>query len=145
MFIPVLLESAAYAFLVAWGVGRLVARLGLGGLEGQGVGAELVASAGAGLHEELVFRAGLFAGLAWLLSRRLSTAVSLVVAGLVSSALFSAVHYVGPLGDRFALGSFAFRLFCGLVFTVIYRVRGFALAAWTHALYDVFYFLGRHV
>ena len=44
---------------------------------------------------------------------------------------------VGALGDPFDPKSFVFRTVCGLVFTAIYQVRGFAPAVWTHALYDI--------
>jgi hypothetical protein len=44
---------------------------------------------------------------------------------------------VGQYGDPFELRSFVFRWTCGVVFTVIYRFRGFAPAVWTHTLYDV--------
>lgn len=61
-----------------------------------------------------------------------------VVAALVGALIFSAVHYVGAFGDPFALGSFTFRFLLGLVFNGLYLTRGFGVAAWTHALYDVF-------
>jgi hypothetical protein len=56
---------------------------------------------------------------------------------IVSSALFSAWHYVGALGEPFEARSFVFRWVCGLVFTGIYAFRGFAPVVWTHALYDI--------
>jgi hypothetical protein len=51
--------------------------------------------------------------------------------------LFSGAHYVGPLGDSFALPSFTFRFLFGLALNVLFLWRGFGVAAWTHALYDV--------
>ena len=56
---------------------------------------------------------------------------------LVSAAVFSGIHYVGALGDSFALQSFVFRVVLGLALTLIFVLRGFAAAVWTHALYDV--------
>lgn len=142
LFVPLLVESTVYAVLVAGTIGYVVDAMGLGALDGEGFGAQVISSCGAGLHEELVFRMGLFHGSAWLASRRVKRPwMAWVVAGLVTSALFSLVHYLGPLGDRFALSSFAFRFFLGAVLAVIYRYRGFAVAAWTHTLYDVLYFL----
>lgn len=144
LFVPVLLESALYAFVVAGLIGSIVRTFGLGVLDHEGLPAQVIASCGAGLHEELVFRMGLFSGLGYLLSRRMRPWAGWGVALVVSSVLFSAVHYLPPLGDAFSLSSFVFRLLCGVAFAVIYRVRGFAIAAWTHALYDVFYFMLRH-
>ena len=61
-----------------------------------------------------------------------------VVAALVGALIFSGVHYIGALGDDFALSSFLFRFLLGLVLNGLYLWRGFGVAAWTHALYDVF-------
>ena len=61
----------------------------------------------------------------------------MVAWSLVCAVIFSAVHYVGPMSDSFALPSFLFRLVLGLVLTLIFATRGFAAAVWTHALYDV--------
>lgn len=141
LFVPILLESATYAVLVAGVIGYVVGALGLGVLDGKGFAAQVISSCGAGLHEELVFRMGLFHGGAWLLARRVRHAwTAWVFVGLATSALFALVHYVGPLGDRFSPSSFVFRFFLGVVFAAIYRLRGFAVAAWTHALYDILYF-----
>ena len=56
---------------------------------------------------------------------------------VASAAVFSGVHYVGALGDSFALPSFVFRVVLGLVLTLIFVLRGFAAAVWAHALYDI--------
>ena len=58
-----------------------------------------------------------------------------------SSTLFSAIHHLGPLGDPFSVWVFTFRLLAGLVFGVIYWFRGFAVAVYTHALYDMYVLL----
>jgi hypothetical protein len=57
---------------------------------------------------------------------------------LLGALLFSAFHYVGPFGDPLELGSFTFRMVAGLLLNGLYLARGFGIAAWTHALYDVF-------
>jgi hypothetical protein len=60
------------------------------------------------------------------------------VGGLVvSSLLFSAAHYVGPLGDTFEPYSFTFRTIAGLFFAGLFLWRGFGIAAGTHAAYDM--------
>jgi hypothetical protein len=59
-------------------------------------------------------------------------------AAVLGALVFSLFHYVGPLGDPFALGSFTFRAVAGLLFSILYLLRGFGITAWTHALYDVF-------
>jgi membrane protease YdiL (CAAX protease family) len=96
-------------------------------------------SAGAGLHEELVFRLVLFGGLLAGLTRwtGLSRFTILLVALLVSSAVFSASHHLPPHGESFTLFAFVYRVLAGAIFGVIYLHRGFSTAVYTHFLYDV--------
>ncbi len=118
-----------------------------GGGKGSGMGVfpAVVMSMGAGFYEEIAFRVLLFGGGVWVLDKLRvarspapSTDVAIQVAWAIVAALcFSAVHYVGSLGDKFTLSSFVFRLVCGLFLTLVFRLRGFATAVWTHALYDV--------
>ena len=56
---------------------------------------------------------------------------------LLSSLLFSAAHYIGPLGDSFAIYSFTFRAVAGLFFAILFLLRGFGITAGTHFFYDV--------
>jgi hypothetical protein len=100
---------------------------------------ELTLSLGAGIYEELLFRVVLVGGLFWLF-RRLThdqRRLSYVLAALVGAFVFSAVHYIGAYADPLRLGSFTFRFLLGLVLNALYLLRGFGIAAWTHALYDV--------
>ncbi|NBB73510.1 MAG: CPBP family intramembrane metalloprotease, partial [Bacteroidetes bacterium] len=60
----------------------------------------------------------------------------------LGAAIFSAVHYVGPFGDAFTLASFSFRFLFGLALNGLFLWRGFGVAAWTHALYDVMLVVG---
>lgn len=135
-------ESAVYAvvtaLLVSTAVGVLFAVAPVGPQQAMGLWTQLALSIGAGLYEELVFRVLLVGGLFWVLRRLMRGEIAAyVVAALVGALLFSAVHYIGALGDPFELPSFVFRFFFGLVLNVIFLVRGFGVAAWTHALYDV--------
>ena len=99
-------------------------------------------SLGAGLFEEFVFRVILLNALFWGLKPILRNGIfRATVAILMASFLFSLSHYVGALSDDFTLYSFMFRWIAGLMFTVIYFLRGFALAAYTHAFYDIWIFL----
>ena len=148
-----LLESTLYAVLFGSTVHLLMRSVGLDGLtllernpSALAAGAKgfspfvaLITSIGAGLYEEIVFRAGLLGGLFHVLTRsaglrRITAAVAAVV---VSSVIFSAVHHFGPLGDPFSLGVFFFRFFAGVLLSLIFTARGFAVAVYTHAIYDV--------
>ena len=100
---------------------------------------KLVLYCGAGIYEELLFRAFLLGMLILLfihltsLKKRSATAV----AALVASVLFSLFHYVGPGSDPFTLGSFVQRALGGLYFSFLFVWRGFGVTAASHALYDI--------
>lgn len=118
---------------IAWPV---PAALGRGQL---GAPRTLMLALGAGLYEELLFRVLLVSGLR-LVARRfvgLGEAGAALAAVVGGALLFSAAHYVGPYGDTLTLASFTFRAIAGLFFSGVYVLRGFGIAAWTHALYDV--------
>jgi len=67
----------------------------------------VIMSFGAGVYEETVFRLGMLGGLVALFERLLGLRrfVALTVGLLLSSAAFSAVHHLGPLGDPLGSGS----------------------------------------
>ena len=116
--------------------------LRLGGLSSGGPGSglmqNLALSVGAGLFEEIIFRVILLNLLFLLLSPLLKKkVVAAVFSVLLASFLFSLSHYVGTMADTWQLYSFMFRWVAGLLFTVLYFVRGFAITAYTHALYDI--------
>ncbi|WP_263841523.1 CPBP family glutamic-type intramembrane protease [Salinibacter sp.] len=138
-FVGLVGESAAYAVGVALVVSSAVGALFAAIPPADGaLWAQLALSIGAGLYEELVFRVLLVGGLAALLGTLMeSSPAAYVLAAGVGAALFSLAHYVGPLGDPFALPSFAFRFLFGLALNALFLARGFGIAAWTHALYDV--------
>jgi membrane protease YdiL (CAAX protease family) len=138
-FVGLLLESAVYAVVVAILVSNLVAALFAAAPPPEGdLWTQLALSVGAGLYEELFFRVLLVGGLA-LLFRPLfeNAAAGYLLAALLGAALFSLAHYVGPLGDPLEAPSFTFRFAFGLALNGLFLWRGFGVAAWTHALYDV--------
>lgn len=157
LFPLMLLESTVYALLVGGVVNLMINVTGLDALlmipmanapagETPGLIYKLVMSVGAGLYEELAFRLILMGGMFALLQRAgVGRVAGGVVAVVVSSLIFSGIHHVGSMGEAFTLGAFVFRFFAGVLFAVIFQTRGFAIAAWTHALYDVWVmvFLGR--
>jgi hypothetical protein len=139
-------ESVALALVFGLIVGTATAQLvgplrslaAGGGLDGNAL-SRLTLSLGAGLYEELLFRVVIVALLAN--AFRLLFGVSRLAAGIagavVGALLFSAFHYIGPLGEPLQLESFVFRALAGLAFSGLYLTRGFGITAWTHALYDV--------
>ena len=142
-FIPMILESGLYAltmgslilFILNY-IGEFVPHLALG--SGKGPLEILVISSGAGLHEELIFRAIGLGGLTWLFTGFIGARKAWIAAWLISSAVFSLAHHLGPAAEAFELSAFMYRTIAGMIFGVIYQVRGFGVAVWTHTLYDVF-------
>jgi hypothetical protein len=144
---PVLVAMTGESVLWAAGligIGQLQGRFWpMAMAAGEGVFARLIAYCGAGLYEEVLFRLLLLPAIAWaLMSLNASRGVAVAWAVLVSSVLFSAAHYVGPLGDPFDPYSFTFRFLAGVFFAVLFCARGFGIAAGSHAAYDMLVGLG---
>lgn len=139
-----ILESSVYAIGLAFfasGVTQLltttltIVQAG----EPEGLAMKLVLSLGAGIYEELLFRVLLVGGL-FLVLRKIfpnKRIIMYAIAAVVGAASFSAVHHLGSLGDPWELDIFLYRMISGLIFNVIFLVRGFAVVSWVHALYDV--------
>ena len=141
-FGPLLAESAVYALCMGTFILFVMQEthlLGGGGaLQQQSVLTRLVISAGAGLHEELVFRLGMLGGIAALWGLVGNKLTGFVVALLVSSVLFSLAHFIV---EPFGWFPFWYRTIAGAIFGLLFKFRGFAVAAYTHALYDVYVLL----
>jgi hypothetical protein len=153
VFLGMAAESVAYALALGFVAGALTTLLLTGRLAMVQGGSEaarfalpvqLMVSLGAGLYEELLFRVLLVAGLAALARKGFGWRPfpAGAFAAVIGALIFSAFHYIGPLGDPWALGSFTFRAVAGLLFSGLYLVRGFGITAWSHALYDVFLAVG---
>lgn len=136
-------ESVVYAVIMALGVGFVIQGL-FGMLQANAEMASLsfidqfALSLGAGLYEELFFRVILVGILFFFLKALIAKEwLAAFVAAIIGAILFSAVHYIGNMGDIFTWQSFAFRALAGLVLNALYVLRGFGIAATTHAWYDV--------
>jgi membrane protease YdiL (CAAX protease family) len=122
--------------------------------QGNQLTGRLIAYFGAGIYEELLFRLSLLPALILILRRlTLTPRQSAVVAVVLTSLLFAAVHYrldfqwgplhvVLPYGDAFEWSSFSFRFLAGSFFATLFVTRGFGIAVGAHALYDIFTILG---
>ncbi|MBK8479651.1 MAG: CPBP family intramembrane metalloprotease [Proteobacteria bacterium] len=151
--LAVLVESTLYALTMGtFIVFVVVDLLGVNPLQATGAGhatvhfsviGALVVSAGAGVHEELVFRAGMLSGLSAAL-RRWGGMRSWLAAGaalLISSLVFAAAHHPELLRGEVALYPLIYRTLAGAFFAAIYLLRGFATAVYTHAIYDAYVLL----
>jgi hypothetical protein len=115
------------------------------GADGGTLLAHIVTGVGAGIYEELVFRLILICLLMIVLQDllRLNRQVSIVLAVIISAALFSAHHHVVLLNGSLTWAApfnsyeFGFRTVAGVYFAAVFAVRGFGITAVTHAFYDV--------
>ena len=143
-FSPVVLAGMVVECLLWAGVLVGLARLQhqlwpLGIVDGlTGIFARFIGYCGAGLYEEVLFRLILLPVVIWVLARAgFSATPACLWSVLLTSLLFSAAHYIGPLGDAFELYSFAFRALAGIFFATLFVVRGFGIAAGAHTAYDM--------
>jgi membrane protease YdiL (CAAX protease family) len=140
VFLLLILESIVWGAISGLLIQAIIAQLFLvtGSISGSIIG-DLGLAIGAGLFEELFFRVILTSALIWICHKLIPLKwLSIVVAVILASFLFSLAHYVGSAGDAFEIYSFLFRFLAGLWFTTLYSVRGFAVVCLTHAFYDIF-------
>ena len=111
------------------------------GAEALGPLDNFILSLGAGLYEELVFRLIFLGGAVLLITKfiedKKQRAMAIIGAVIFTSLVFSGIHYVGSMADTFTMYSFSFRFLAGVIFAVLFYARGFAVAVYTHAIYDV--------
>ena len=132
-------EAFAYSLVLGVVLQSILRLSGLAaGSPGNGALQNFALSLGAGLFEEIIFRVILL-NLFFLLLNFLfkNKATAAVISVLAASLLFSLSHYIGSMADSWQLYSFMFRWIAGMLFTVLYFIRGFAITAYTHALYDI--------
>ena len=151
-------ESSAYAWILAlvasWLTSFILVHLRMDEL----TQFNLVLAVGAGVYEELIFRAigyGLVPHLLLaifrlpdLFRRGASEYRKLInmhigfelklFAALISSILFAWLHNI----HSFSLDYTTLYRFCmGLLFCLLFEIRGLGVVVWTHSLYDIFVFV----
>lgn len=141
-FVYMLVEALMYAVLISFTIGFFLGsflNISSDGYLGSLTKLQLIAlSLGAGLYEELFFRVILVSALIYLFNNFFEGKItSTLVAAIVAALIFSTVHYMGEYGDTLQLTSFLFRFLFGLALNLVYVIRGFGMAAWTHAIYDL--------
>lgn len=135
----IILESVVYGSLVGSIVGSMTDMLLMTPETGNDIGKHIMLSLGAGAYEELFFRAIMYHFTAYTIIHLLHREPMLgyVVAAVFSSLAFSLYHGLGSEPITFQQGTFYF--LAGLFFCTVYQLRGLGVAAWTHALYDLFW------
>ena len=98
----------------------------------------VVAFAGAGIYEEVLFRLALLPMIAAIgVALGQTPTASRVSAVVLSSLLFAVAHHVGPHGESLHVAVFLFRFAAGGFFACVFLRRGFGVAAGAHAAYDI--------
>jgi membrane protease YdiL (CAAX protease family) len=146
--LPVFLESTVYAltmgsliiFLMNKVLGFSPKLSGSGTSIDHSILTSFVMSIGAGLYEETVFRLGLLTISIVVAEKLLGFRRWVaVIAGLAFSSLaFSAMHHIPPYGELFTLQAFTYRTLAGVFFSLLFWYRGFAVAVYSHAFYDMY-------
>jgi hypothetical protein len=149
---PVILEAALYALTLGAVVSLIIDRV-FGHLFGELFGRTLdlgltapsvISAIGAGVHEELVFRLALIAGLVAVArqidrpsSRPFGPRIAVALAIAASALGFAAAHHLGAYGEPWTAHAFAFRALAGVAFGAIFWFRSLAHAVYAHVLYDI--------
>lgn len=141
IFVPMLGESLLYALSMGTLILFVLERsdmLSVTPVDGPSLLHILTIAAGAGVHEEFVFRLLLIPSTSAALVKWTGMKVNAagVFAVAFSSLVFAIAHYLGP--ESFTLFTFAYRSLAGLIFAFLFLFRGFAVAVYTHCLYDVY-------
>lgn|GEM_PF-502928 len=134
----IILESGIYVWVLAIAAqlltNEIVAHLALS----QQTQAALMVSIGAGVFEELLFRALVYGVLTFLIIKLMDarrTWPIKPVMMLLSAFLFAWAHDLSEL-NIFDY-HFMYRAIMGVLFCLLYEFRGLGVAVWTHALYDI--------
>ncbi|MBN1818638.1 MAG: CPBP family intramembrane metalloprotease [Sedimentisphaerales bacterium] len=106
---------------------------------------EIVTGIGAGIYEELIFRLVLICLLMLLFQDvlRMDKSMAILLSIVLSALAFSIHHHVGFIAgqfdtlERFRWQPFLFRTLAGAYFAGLFALRGFGIAAGTHAFYDI--------
>jgi hypothetical protein len=123
----------------------LLAQSAGGEMTGRSLMADIVTGVGAGIYEELVFRLILICALMVLFQDVIGIdhKNGVILSVLISAALFSAHHHIVYVNGRFSHGDpftwivYVFRTSAGVYFAALFAIRGFGIAAGTHAVYNI--------
>lgn len=136
-FFLALFESVLYAVALTYALTGTIEQFMLSATVQRAFHSELMLALGAGVYEEVFFRLLLFGSSVYALRHITSfhPVMLTLSCAVFSSVLFSLAHYMGF--ESFTVYSFIYRFLAGMIFCLIYYYRGFGIAAWTHAIYDI--------
>lgn len=142
IFIPMFLESAAYAFSLGY-VSLFFVHgylpFDITNLYVQSFINGIIISIGAGIYEEILFRLLLLSILYLFIVKilKFNAIIGSLFSILLCACIFSIMHYIGMAGNSFSTNTFLFRAAAGFVLSAIFVFRGLGIAVYTHAIYDI--------
>lgn len=100
--------------------------------------AKLTFAAGAGLYEELLFRLILMSGVHFVVKDLLKQTekVSIVAGTAISAVAFAIYHNQTMAAGAIRVGPLVYYTLGGVYFSILFVLRGFGIAAATHALFN---------
>jgi membrane protease YdiL (CAAX protease family) len=143
IFFPMLMESVIYTLLLGFGLGYVVYRILLPYILAKPFSANIwmgiILSIGAGVYEEIVFRFLLITSLYFVFTAllKINKLIGAILSIVLSTSLFTIMHYVGTLGDSFTYANVTFRFLSGIILSIIFMSRGLGITVYTHAIYDM--------
>ena len=142
IFIPMFLESAAYAFSLGYAILFFVhgyLPFDITNLHVQSFIKGIIISLGAGIYEEILFRLLLLSLLYLVIVKvfKLNAIIGSLFSILICACIFSIMHYIGMAGDTFSMNSFLFRAVAGFILSAIFVFRGLGIAVYTHIIYNI--------
>lgn len=139
LFLPLVAESAVYAWVLGSLILFILRKSFILSINFDHGFRAITLSIGAGVNEEIFFRLLLIGVLTYIFADflGLKDRTAAIISVIASSLLFSGAHYIGAHGDKLEAVSFAYRFVAGVIFALIYRYRSFAVAVYTHAIYDI--------
>ena len=100
---------------------------------------QIVMSLGAGIYEEIIFRFILISLLAKVIIFLFgwNKTISRFYGIIISAALFSVFHFIGPYSDLPDLTLFVVRFLGGIFLGYLFILRGFGITSYTHCIYNL--------
>ena len=141
-FMMMFVESMLYAYVLRIVMDKLlfITLMDVDDLGGREIFAMCI---GAGVYEELVFRIIFLQATVFICENifRFRKSISIVIGVIVASLIFAGFHYIGDFGDKLEILSFLFRFLAGVILSLIILLRGYGIAVYSHAMYDLLLFI----
>lgn len=140
-FMMMFVESMLYAYILRIVMDKLLF-ITLMDVDALGKREIFTMCIGAGVYEELVFRIIFLQAIIFICQNifRFRKSISITIGIIVASLIFAGFHYIGDYGDQLEILSFLFRFLAGVILSTVFLLRGYGIAVYSHAIYDLLLF-----